>query len=140
MLCVTFELQKTEKMKSKIYTIILEQNVIGTTELEKADAPMGIVFGKINFINIKSGFEFFKEYCEKNKIEFEFYPEDKLILTRYIPNLRIVNEEETEIVGMGNCINGMDNDIYEINIEGIPYPFYEKEFPKHVEEYKNQFS
>jgi hypothetical protein len=127
-------------MESKIYTLILEQNVIGTTELEKADAPMGIVFGKINFINIKSGFEFFKEYCEKNKIEFEFFPEDKLISTRYIPNLRIVNEEETEIVGMGNCINGMDNDIYEINIEGIPYPFYEKEFPKHVEEYKNQFS
>ena len=127
-------------MKSKIYTLILDENLIGTTELEKADAPMGIVFGKINFINIKSGYNFFKEYCEKNRVEFDFYPEDKLILTRYIPNLKIVNEEKIEIIGTGNCINGMDNDIYEINIEGILYPFYEKEFPKHVEEYKNQFS
>jgi len=126
-------------MKNKIYNIILEENIIGTTELEKADASMGIVFGKINFINIKSGFDFFKEYCENRKIEFEYYPEDKLILTRYIPNLKIVNEEKTEITGMGNCINGMDNDIFEINIEGIPYPFYEEEFPTHVEEYKKQF-
>lgn len=93
---------KNEKMKNKIYNIILEEEIIGTTELEKADAAMGIVFGKINFINIKSGFKFFKEYCKKNKIEYESYPEDKLILTRYIPNLRVINEDKTEIIGMGN--------------------------------------
>lgn len=126
-------------MKSKIYTIILEENIIGTTELEKADAPMGVVFGKINFINIKSGFEFFKEYCKKNKIDFDYYPEDKLILTRNIPNLIIVNEQNVEITGMSSYITGMDNDIFEINIDGIPYPFYEEEFPIHVEDYKKQF-
>ena len=127
-------------MKSKIYTIILEENIIGTTELEKADAPMGVVFGKINFINIKSGFEFFKEYCEKNNIEFEFYPEEKIISTRYIPNLKIIDEEKIEIVGNGNYIDGMDNDIYEINIFGIPYPLYEEKFPEHVKKYKEMFN
>jgi hypothetical protein len=127
-------------MKNKIYTIILEENIIGTTELEKADASMGVAFGKINFNNIKSGFDFFKEYCEKNKIEFEYYPEDKLILTRYIPSLKIIDENKSEIIGMGNYINGMDSDIYEINIFGIPYPFYEEEFPKHVEEYKTNLN
>ena len=127
-------------MKRKIYTIILEENIIGTTELEKADAPMGIVFGKINFINIASGFVFLKEYCENNKIEFEFYLEEKIISTKYIPSLKIIDEEKIEIIGIGNCINGMDNDIYEITIEGIPYPFYEEEFPNHVKEYKDMFN
>lgn len=134
-----FRATENQKMKNKIYTLILEEIVIGTTELEKADAPMGIVFGKINFIDIKSGFEFFKEYCEKNKIEFEFFLDEKIISTRYIPNLKVLDDENTEITGMGNCVNGMDNDIYEINIEGIPYPFYEEKFPKHVSEYKQQF-
>jgi hypothetical protein len=132
--------RKPKKMKMKIYTITLEQNAIGTTELEKADAPMGVVFGKINFIKIKSGFDFFKEYCEKNKIEFEFYPEDKLILTRNIPNIKIVNEQNIEITGMSSYITGMDNDIFEINIDGIPYPFYEQEFPNHVKEYNEMFN
>ena len=124
----------------KIYTITLEQNIIGTTELEKADAPMEVVFGKINFINVKSGSEFFKEYCEKNKIEFEFYTQEKLILTRNIPKLKIVNKQNIEIIGMSSYITGMDSDIFEINIDGIPYTFYEQEFPNHVKEYNEMFN
>jgi hypothetical protein len=126
-------------MKLKLYNILIDKTKIGTTELEKADAPMGLVFGKINFVDIKSGYDFFKNYCSQNGIEFTNYPEDKLILTRYIPNLRVFDENGNEIIGMGCLITGMDSDIFEISIEGIPYPFYEEEFPKHVKAYNEMF-
>ncbi len=127
-------------MKNKIYRILLDENLIGTTELENADSPMGIVFGKINFAHCKIGFDFFKEYCEKNKIESDLYTDEKIISTRYIPNLKILDEENTEIKGMGNYVSGMDNDIFEIYIEGIPYPDYEEKFPKHVKNYNEKFN
>ena len=36
-------------MRSKIYNIELDGKLIGTTKLEKADAPMGVAFGQILF-------------------------------------------------------------------------------------------
>jgi hypothetical protein len=69
------------------YDIFLDDLIIGTTELEKADAPMGVVFGQIQFNNIISGYDFFKKYCLENNIELaDDYPEDKLISTRTIDN------------------------------------------------------
>lgn len=40
---------------SKIYHIELEGKRIGTTRLEYADPPMGVVYGKVDFENIDSG-------------------------------------------------------------------------------------
>lgn len=122
------------------YDIFLDNNKIGVTAFEKADAPMGVVFGKINFINIGSGYSFFKEYCSKNKIDVNDYPEDRVILTRDIPALRVFNSSGIEVKGLGCSVSGMDSDIFEICIEGIPYPFYEDEFPHHVETYNNMFN
>jgi len=130
-----------QTMTKKLYNIFLDDNKIGTTEFEKADAPMGGVFGKINFINISSGYDFFKTYCATNNIELVTdYPEDKLILTRTINNLTVKNEQGIEIKGAGNQISGMDSDEFEISLEGVPYPFYEEEFPHHVKAYDNQFN
>ena len=128
-------------MIKKLYNIFLDDNKIGTTELEKADAPMGAVFGKINFINISSGYDFFKTYCTTKNIELVTdYPEDKLILTRTINSLKIKNEQGIEIKGARNQISGMDSDEFEISLEGVPYPFYEQEFTHHVKAYENQFN
>ncbi|MEJ2880117.1 hypothetical protein [Pedobacter sp. GR22-6] len=125
----------------KLYDIFLDNNKIGTTELEKGDASMGGVFGKITFINISSGYDFFKTYCVTNDIELVTdYPEDRLILTRTINNLAVKNEVGIEIKGVGNQISGMDSDEFEISLEGVPYPFYEEEFPHHVKAYDNQFN
>jgi hypothetical protein len=33
----------------------------------------------------------------------------------------------------------MDTDGFEINVIGIPYPFYEEQFPNHVKEYNEKF-
>lgn len=133
-------LQTHRTMIKKIYNIFLDDNKIGTTELEKADAPMGGVFGKINFINIASGYDFFKAVCETNGIELvSDFPEDRLILTRTINNITVKNEQGKEIKGVGNQISGMDSDEFEISLEGIPDPFYEEEFPHHVKAYREMF-
>jgi hypothetical protein len=124
---------------SKIYDILLDGNKIGTTELEKADASMGVAFGQIVFSNISSGYIFFKHYCLKNKINFTDYPEDKQISTFDIPNLQVIDMDGNEIKGMACSVSGMDDDIFEVSIEGIEYPFYEEEFPHHVKSYNELF-
>ena len=125
---------------NKIYKIFLDDKEIGTSLLEKADAPMGVVIGKLNFIETKFGYDFLKKYCENNQIELTYdYPENKMISTMSIQNLKITNDEGIEIKGVGNQISGMDNEEYQIEIFGIPYPFYEEEFPHHVADYKTMF-
>jgi hypothetical protein len=127
-------------MTTKRYDIFLDDLIIGTTELEKADAPMGVVFGQIQFNNIISGYDFIKKYCLENNIELaDDYPEDKVISTRTIENLKVINENGIEIKGIGNQISGMDGDVFEITLEGVAYPFFEKEFPQHVKAYNEQF-
>ncbi|WP_298321266.1 hypothetical protein [uncultured Aquimarina sp.] len=122
---------------SKIYNIHLNGLLIGTTELEKADAPMGVVIGELRFTDQKFGYDSLKEYCENNQIELASdYPEDKMISTMNISELKITNDKGIEIKGVGNQITGMDNEEYEISIFGIPYPFYEEEFPHHVKDYE----
>ena len=126
-------------MTGQHYTILLDNERIGTTDLEKADAAMGIVFGQINFININSGYDFFKNYCLINNIEATDYPKERLILTMNIPNLKVVDQNGNEITCQGSNVSGMDSDIFEISISGIPYPFYEKEFPHHVKACNEMF-
>jgi hypothetical protein len=126
---------------NKKYLIEIDGKLIGYSDLEKADAPMGVVFGELIFTDLKFGYDFLKEYCENNQIELASdYPKDKMISTMDIPKLKITNDNGIEIKGVGNQITGMDNEEYEISIFGIPYPFYEEEFPHHVKEYENMFN
>ncbi|WP_214225642.1 hypothetical protein [Pedobacter sp. B4-66] len=125
-------------MITKWYDIFLDDKIIGTTELEKADVPMGVIFGQIHFINIVSGYDFFRKYCLENELAY-YYPEDKLISTRTIKNLVVRNEHGVEIKGLGNQISGVDGDEFEITLEGVAYPFFEEEFPHHVKAYNSQF-
>jgi len=127
-------------MTTKRYDILFYDKIIGTTELEKADAPMGVVFGRIHFTNIVGDYDFLKIYCLEYGIELaNDYPEDKLISTRTIKNLKVRNENGVEIKGLGNHISGMDGNEFEITIEGVAYPFFEDEFPHHVKAYNDQF-
>lgn len=124
----------------KEYSIYLDSIKIGTTRLEKADAPMGVVFGKIRFSEKELNYDLIKTYCKTKNIELaDDYPEDKLISTRTIDSLVVKNEEDIEIKGIGNQISGMDSEGFEISIEGVVYPFYEEEFPHHMKAYNEMF-
>lgn len=122
------------------YSIQIGDIKVGTTKLEKADAPMGVVFGDIKFVDQNMGYDFIKNYCESMNIELASdYPEDKLISTMTIALLIVKNEKGVEIKGIGNQISGMDSDVYEVTLLGVPYPFYEEEFPHHVKAYNEMF-
>lgn len=134
-----FKLNKL-RMDIKRYAVFLDEMFVGTTALEKADAPMGVVFGVIDFATIISGYDFFKKYCRENNIELSYdYPDDKCIATQTIQNLCVKSPEGIVIEGLGKQISGMDDDYFEIEIVGIAYPFFEEEFPHHVKAYENQF-
>lgn len=102
-------------MKIKQYDIFLGNKIIGFTSFEKADAPMGTVFGMINFINIDSGYDFFKEYCmEKNFELIANFKAERLLSTGTIIDLKIRDENGFEIKSSGNQIDGMDSEGFEI--------------------------
>jgi hypothetical protein len=131
---------QSNEHKKKIYSLLLDDHPIGTTELEHADPPMGVVFGNINFTGISSGYDFLKNYCLTNNIEtISDYPEDKLIATGHLANLKVVDQNGIEIKGQGTNIEGMDADVYTVTILGVPYPFFEEEFPHHCKAYDNLF-
>ena len=52
-----------------IYTVLLDNNKIGTTLLENADAPMGVVFGKLIDENNLICYNFLSKYCKDNGID-----------------------------------------------------------------------
>ncbi len=128
-------------MTGKTYQIELDGELIGTTKLEKADAPMGVVFGLMQLDNIDSPFDYFKRYCKKNKIVInELDKKYGFIDTQVIPNLKVLRTDGFEIKGVaGNAIAGMTEEGYEITIHGIEYPFFEEEFPHYVKDYNEQF-
>ncbi|MDH4472868.1 MAG: hypothetical protein QE487_09685 [Fluviicola sp.] len=122
-----------------IYNIFLDDKKIGISFLERADAPMGCVNGQITFVGENFDYDFFSKYCKNNNFKVDEYPEDKVISTQTIPTLKVINENGTEITGEGCYISGMDSDGYEINIIGIPYPFFGEEFSHHRKAYDDQF-
>jgi hypothetical protein len=126
-------------MTEKNYTIFLDNIQIGVTKLEKADASMGITFGEILFTETISGYDFFKAYCLENKIEFEDFKEDRLLTTNNIPTLQVFDNLKNEIKGIACSVSGLDTDGFEITLLGIPYPFYEEEFPHHVKAYNEMY-
>jgi hypothetical protein len=142
-LCVQQLVSKNNKTKQmdRIYDIFWDNVKIGTTRLENGDSPMGVVFGVIEPNDNEFGYDFIKDFCHKKQIDLAYdYPDEKLISTRTIDTLKIVNDKGIEIKGIGNQITGMDGDVFEITIEGISYPFYEEEFPHHINAYDNMIN
>jgi len=128
-------------MPEKVYKILLDDKLFGTTKLEFGDPPMGVVFGQINIDEKNVGYDFIKKYCIDNLIDIQTdYPYDKLITTGRIEKLKIYNSENFELVGLGNNIEGMDSDCFTITILGLDSEVYEKEFPEHIKEYENKFT
>jgi hypothetical protein len=129
-----------ENQMNKKYRIELAGKPIGYTYFESSDAPMGVVIGKVHFEEVKSPYALFKEYCTANEIELnEDDPESEAIFTQSIDRLRVFRDDGLEIKGGGATISGFKEEGYEIDVFGIPYPFYGEEFKHHRDAYENQF-
>lgn len=125
---------------NKKYIVQLEGKRIGITYFERADAPMGVVMGKIIFEGIDSPYQLFRNYCKKENIAInEDDPKIGAIFTQSIQELKVFTEDGIEIKGAGATISGFTDEGYEIDVFGIPYPFYNEEFPHHRKAYDNQF-
>ena len=124
-----------------MYRIELEGRLVGTTRLETADPPMGVIGGKVIFSIPDSPYSFFKSYCEARRISINRDEEEvEFIDTRNIDTLKVYRDDGIEIAGIpGDSISGFQADGYYVTILGVPYPFYEEEFPHHCEAYKNRF-
>ena len=124
-----------------IFKIKLEEQIIGTTEFEFADVPMGVVYGKINFIDIESPYLLFKNYCLANNIHINYDSEkERLIDTAIIPNLRIYyNDFKEELKSWGSSISGIEisDDVFEFEITsyGLESETMSTLFKHHFDEY-----
>jgi hypothetical protein len=125
---------------SDSYNIILGGIHIGTTALEHADPPMGIVFGKIRFRDSSFNFRYFKHYCTTAGIAFSGCDDDIFISTYHIPDLKVINSSNSAIKGLSTTIEGADSDGFNIYVIGIDATDYEFEFPAHVRAYKERFN
>lgn len=124
----------------KKYRVQLIDRLIGFTEFESADPPMGCVNGKIEFEPDIEPYSFFSDHCRANDIPTnEDDPDGKVILTQNIPGLVAITPEGKTIEAAGAVIQGFEEEGYEIDLVGIPYPFYGIEFKHHRERYDNQF-
>lgn len=75
------------------YNIFLNNVNIGSSDLENADPPMGVVSGQINFQDKNFDYNFFSNYCKINTIKTEEYPEDQFISTQIVANLKVYNKK-----------------------------------------------
>lgn len=124
-----------------MYRVLLNHREIGTTLLEAADPPMGVVWGTITFKITGSPYHLFLDHCRSANIKVNEVDEAlEFIDTQAIPALQVFRANGTEIVGVGNAITGLREDGYAVTILGISYPFYAEEFPHHCKAYEERFS
>lgn len=127
-----------------IFSIKLEEQIIGTTKFEFADVPMGVVYGKINFIDIESPYLLFKNYCLKNNIHINYDSENERVIdTVILPNLRIYyNNFKDELKSWGSSISGIetsdDGIEFEITSYGLESETISTLFKYHFDEYLNK--
>ncbi len=120
-----------------MYTIKLENTIVGETIFEFSDPPMGGVTGNIRLAVAGSFYNFLLEYVNLNNVHINFNDaEGECISTASIPALKIYRNDGIQIKGLGAYIEGIEAEGYQVTVFGIPYPFFENEFPHHVKKYE----
>ena len=116
----------------KEYKIFLDDILIGTTNFEFADVPMGVVFGKVNFIDIENPYFFFKKYCDTNDIDYQFIDDEKYIQTFELKLIKISNNSDFIRNGASFC--GFNED-FQIEMYNISSKIMKSEFLHHYYDY-----
>jgi hypothetical protein len=121
---------------SGVYYIEIDKKRIGYTKFEYADPPMGVVHGKIIFENIKFPYDFLKNYCANNNVQMNAdFPDERLIHTVIIPQLKVFFENGDELLGWGGAIRGIEPDDFEIEFGGVSSELMKAEFKHHYIKY-----
>jgi len=118
----------------KEYKIFLDDNLIGTTNFEFAYVPMGVVFGKVNFIDIENPYLFIKSYYSKNKIDFDHDDCEEFLTSQIQRFIKVYNDNNEELIGWGAYLSGLKDD-FQIDFMGIESDLMLAEFPHHVKQY-----
>jgi len=129
--------EEPDQMK---FRIMLNGEKIGESDLENGDPPMGVVFGKAILTVPGSPTSFILEYCKKQGIEITANdPSIPYFSTRDIPLLKILNDKNMEITGVGGTyFDGNDSEL-QVSILGIESDVYDKEFPGYYKRYEAGF-
>ena len=116
----------------KEYKIFLDDVLIGTTNFEFADVPMGVVYGKVNFIDFKNPYFFSKKYCDTNDIDYHFIDDEKYIQTFELKLIKISNNSDFIRNGASFC--GFNED-FQIEMYNISSKIMKSEFLHHYYDY-----
>ena len=111
------------------FEVKLRNEIIGFTELEAGDAPMGIAGGR--FVPTPA-YAQIQADCIKHRDSWITIPELTIGLVGY--TLPIECSGPITIIDYSSELGEI-----EISIHGIPYPLYAELFPQHVESYKRAF-
>ena len=117
----------------KEYKIFVEDILIGTTNFEFADVSMGVVYGKVNFIDIENPYFFFKKYCDTNDIDYHFIDDEKYIQTFELKHIKI-NRSDSYFIRNGASFCGFDED-FQIEMYNISSEIMKSEFLHHYYDY-----
>jgi hypothetical protein len=106
--------------------------VVGHSELELGDPPMGVAFGK--FIAAE-GYQHIRHECQTNHAD-----QTALALRARSPSGDWLPCAGVGILDYSDHTDDGDAPYVEVTVLGIPYPLYGELFPAHVAAYETQFS
>jgi hypothetical protein len=109
--------------------------IIGYSELEAGDPPMGCAGGR--FLPLPS-YAPLKMSCLIDPHSGSVSSQEHLALS-----VRLVGGDVIPAQGgvlILDYSDDTDRSAIEVDVQGIPYPLYEELFPEHVAAYKRQFS
>ncbi len=124
------------------YRVFLDEQLLGESDLESADPPMGVVGG---IVRPAQGCDLYRTMLDRCQVSGvspnQHEPEFQFLDTPCISGLRVVRTDGLEIEGCAGCaFMGFADEGYSVTILGVPYPFYAEEFPHHRDAYDRQFS
>ncbi|MDM8350880.1 hypothetical protein P8H27_18555 [Pseudomonas sp. sp1636] len=113
------------------FKILSGQTLIGWSDLEAGDPPMGVAFGQ--FIPITSYDKIQASIIASNEL-------DQYHLSLSAKTAENLNLEATGGIHITDLSTEFGGEAIEVSVLGIESSVYEKLFPEHVLAYKNQFS
>jgi hypothetical protein len=94
---------------------------------------MGVVYGKVNFIDFKNPYFFFKKHCDSNDIDYQFIDDEKYIQTFELKHIKI-NRSDSYFIRNGASFCGFDED-FQIEMYNISSEIMKSEFLHHYYDY-----